>query len=212
MRRLLIVLAWIAGCVVVITFGTYLFIRIQTHQFIYSSIAAIPHREVAIVLGAAILKDDDLSPVLKDRADSALALYKAGKVDKILVTGNNDSTSYNEVNPVRTYLLKNGIPADVIYLDHAGFDTYSSMYRAKAIFQVQSAIIVTQGFHVPRAVFIARSMGIPAYGFDADNGHYLFKNYIRESFANVKAVIDLMYGRQPKYLGTTVPLSGNGNE
>jgi SanA protein len=205
------ILAWAIGAFILVMLGVYFYIKTYTDPYIYSDVMTIPHSQTAIILGAAILKDDGLSPVLKDRADSAIFLYKTGTIEKILVTGNNDSLSYNEVDPVRTYLMKNGIPANAIFLDHAGFDTYSSMYRAKAIFQVQSAIIVSQSFHLPRSVFIARSLGISAYGFNADHGHYLFKNYVRESFANVKAVLDLIFNRQPKYLGTTVPISGTGN-
>jgi len=212
LKRIAIILAWIFGVLILAMLGTYLYVRICSHPYIYSDINSVPTAQTAVILGAAILKDDDLSPVLKDRADSAILLYKADKVQKILVTGNNDSLSYNEVDPVRTYLIKNGIPQDNIFLDHAGFDTYSSMYRAKAIFQVSSVIIASQSFHLPRAVFIARSLGITAYGFNADNGHYLFKNYIRESFANVKAVLDIITHRQPKYLGNAVPITGTGNQ
>ncbi|MCR4306378.1 MAG: YdcF family protein, partial [Candidatus Yonathbacteria bacterium] len=97
-----------------------------------------------------------------------------------------------------------------IFLDHAGFDTYSTMYRARDIFGVTSVLIATQSFHLPRAVFIARRLGIVAYGVNADVGHMLFRNYVREALANEKAVLNLIFHRKPKYLGDTIPIMGDG--
>ncbi|MCF7843354.1 YdcF family protein [Candidatus Gracilibacteria bacterium] len=122
------------------------------------------------------------------------------------------STQDTRVNPARDYLLTQGVRDADIFLDHAGFDTYSSMYRAHEIFRVESAIIVTQSFHLPRSVFIARRLGINAYGTPADQNPYGFKNNIREVFANVKAYLDILYGRIPKYLGEEIPITGNGYE
>ena len=140
----------------------------------------------------------------------AIAVYQKGLVDKILVTGDNSSVDHNEVNPMRNYLIKNGIPEQDIFVDHAGFDTYSSMYRARDIFQVESMIVVSQAFHLPRAVYIARSLGLTAYGIVADRGHYLFSNNIREIFGDVKALGNLLFDRQPKYLGAVIPITGDG--
>ena len=171
----------------------------------------VPKAQMAMILGAAILKSGDLSPVLEDRASKAIELYRAGKVKKILVTGSNATTDYNEVNPVRDYLLENKIPAGDIFLDHAGFDTYSSMYRARDVFLADSMIVVSQSFHLPRAIFIARALGVEAYGMSADSGNYLAWNYVREVFADVKAVFNIVLEREPKYLGKTVPITGVGN-
>ena len=165
-----------------------------------------------MILGAAILKNGDLSPVLKDRADAAISLYQAHKVVKILVTGNDASADYNEVTPVRKYLIKNDVPSQAIFLDHAGFDTYSSMYRARDVFEVKSMIIVSQSFHLPRALFIARQLGIEAYGLNADNGNYSIYNYFREIPADVKAYFNLILNRQPKFLGVTIPITGTGED
>lgn len=186
---------------------SFLLINLETESHIYNDLALVPHTSVALIPGAAILLDGSLSPVLKDRVDAALRLYQAGKADNILVSGDNGTTTYNEVNPVRSYLVESGVPFEHIYLDHAGFDTYSSMYRAKEIFRVGSTTIVTQSFHLPRAVYLARHVGIIAYGYNADDGHYLRKNYIREWFADVKTLFDLLREREPKYLGDTIPIS-----
>jgi SanA protein len=195
-----------------IVFVCYSVIRLASRSYIFSDVALLPQSQVAVILGAAILKSGDLSPVLRHRADMAIQIYAAGKVDKILVTGNNSTLEYNEVNPVRKYLIKNNIPEEDIFLDHAGFDTYSSMYRARDIFLAESMIVVSQGFHLPRAVYIARSLGTETYGMKADNGTYLFKNDIRELGADVKAVFNVLFHRTPKYLGEAIPLSGDGQE
>ncbi|MDQ3244967.1 MAG: YdcF family protein [bacterium] len=189
-----------------------IFIKIKSHSFIYTTAEKIPHMLVAIIPGAYVTKNGTLSPVLEDRVNSAIKLYNTQKVDKILVTGDNSTLIYNEVNPVRNYLLNKGVLDQDIFLDHAGFDTYSSMYRAKNIFLIDSAIIVTQSFHLPRAVFTARVLGINALGYDADHGTYLFKNNIREYFANVKAVLNLISKRKPKYLGDEIPINGDGRD
>ena len=179
--------------------------------FVYDSIEKVPHAQVAIVLGASVMNGKP-SPILADRANAAIALYNAGKVGKILVTGDNGALSHDEVSPVRKYLLDAGIPSQDIFLDHAGFDTYSSMYRAVAVFEAQSAIIVTQDFHLPRALWIARHLGLTAYGITAAGGTNSAYNYVREIPASFKALFEVWTRREPKYLGQTFPLSGSGEE
>lgn len=181
-------------------------VHFSSASHIYENIEEAEVVETAIVLGAAIYSDGDLSPIYKDRVDTAFELYQAGKVSKILASGDNSTVEHNEVNPVRNYLLARGIPDADIYLDHAGFDTYSTMYRARDIFEVSSVIIVTQSFHLPRAVFIARALGIDAYGVPADDGSLKISNYIREIFANEKAILNIVLQRKPKYLGDTIPI------
>ncbi len=187
-------------------------IYLGSRHYIYNDVQQAPGADVVIVPGAAVLGNAVPAPIFRDRADAAIALYKAGKVTKILVSGDNSAVSHNEVNPARRYLIGKGIPDQDIFLDHAGFDTYSSMYRARAIFGVSSAIITTQSFHLPRAVFIARRLGIEAYGLNADVGHILLRNYLREVLANEKALLDLVLHRKPKYLGETIPIMGDGRE
>lgn len=209
-KRYLIFLVKSALAVLVFIFITNLFINFSTKLYIYKNTEDIPEAQVALIPGAAILKNSQISSIFKDRVNTAIELYKAKKVSKILVSGDNSTISHNEVNPVRIYLLEKGIPDEDIFLDHAGFDTYSTMYRARDIFQVSSIIISTQSFHLPRAVFIARALGIKAYGISADEGHILFKNYIREVFANEKAVLNLILHSKPKFLGDVIPITGDG--
>ncbi len=178
--------------------------------YILSSRDNAPHVEAAIILGAAVTQAGLPSPVLQDRILMAVDLYKQGSVSKILVSGSNPTVEYNEVNPVRKVLVDKGIPPEDIFLDHAGFDTFSSMYRAKEVFKVDSAIIVTQSFHLPRALYLARNVGLVAYGIPADRSTYTVKNYIRELFSRPKAFIDIVVKRMPKYVGPSIPISGNG--
>jgi len=109
-------------------------IHFQSRSYIYTDAALVPKSQTALILGASTLPNGDLSDVLKHRVDTGIVLYKLGKVEKILMSGDNGTTTYNEVNPVREYLLAHGVSDQDIFLDHAGFDTYSSMYRARDIF------------------------------------------------------------------------------
>lgn len=170
----------------------------------YGTISGAPARTVVIVPGAAVLRSGALSAVFLDRANAAAVLYQAGKAQKILVSGDNSTLEHNEVDPARKYLVSRGIPEADIYLDHAGFDTYSTMYRAHEIFGVTSAIIATQTFHLPRALFIARAVGIDAVGYRADNVHLLVRNEVRESLARLKALWDVGIHRIPKFLGDKI--------
>jgi len=181
-------------------------IYISSKPFIFNDVSDVPMARVALVPGAAVSEDGTLSPIFIDRVDLAIALYRDNKVTKILVSGDNSTVDYNEVNPARLYLLSEGVSEVDIYLDHAGFDTYSSMYRARDIFKVSSMLITTQSFHLPRAVFIARHLGIDAHGVNADKGHILFRNTLRELLANEKAFFELVFRTQPKFLGDEIPI------
>ncbi len=181
-----------------------------TKPYIKEEMADLDHAQAVLIPGAAVFSDGKLSPVFEARANGAADLYKKGIVSKILVSGDNSTVYHNEVNPVRNYLLQKGIPDEDIFLDHAGFDTYSTMYRARKIFQVNSVIISTQSFHLPRSVFLARSQGMRVEGYRADTEQPHFENYIREIFANEKAFINVLFQRQPKYLGETIPITADG--
>ena len=182
--------------------------RFAVSSDIYHNADDVPSAEVAIVPGASVYLGEP-SPVLAARADAAIALYMKHKVSKILVTGDNGALNHDEVTPVRKYLLDAGVKPEDIFLDHAGFDTYSSMYRAVAVFRASSAIVVTQDFHLPRALFIAHALGLQAYGFLAQGEGNAY-DYVREIPASDKALVDLLVHRNPKYLGQPYPLTGDG--
>lgn len=204
---ILFTLGVVAGAIV----ATPIYMDSATEPHIFDTVAEAPTSTVAIVLGASVVRGEP-SPILQERAEVALNLYKAGKVGKILVTGDDSVPGFDEVSPVRRYLESEGVEAEDIFLDHAGFDTYSSMYRARDVFAVKDAIIVTQAFHLPRAVFIARALGLDASGVVADQRGNATYNYLREVPASVKAALDLMFTRVPKYLGEQYPIVGSGIE
>jgi SanA protein len=160
----------------------------------YSSVDDVPQSRVAVVLGASVVRGEP-SPTLAKRADAAVELFNAGKVEFILITGDNGSNDYDEVTPVQNYMVEKGVPEDKIFLDSAGFDTYSSMYRAINTFAADTLTVVTQDFHLPRALFIAQSLGAEAYGLKAEGEESSIQNYLREIPASNKAVIDLISGR-----------------
>jgi SanA protein len=208
MRREIVLLCIIALVVLLTGVVVPLIIRSAVSSDIYAFAGDVPVTEVAIVPGASVYEGAP-SPVLAARADAAIELYVKGKVSKILVTGDNGALNHDEVTPVRRYLLDAGVRPQDIFLDHAGFDTYSSMYRAVAVFHATSATIVTQDFHLPRALYIAHALGLTAYGFLAQ-GSGNFTGYVREIPASDKALLDLFLRREPKYLGQPYPLSGDG--
>lgn len=166
--------------------------------------------QVGIVLGAKVYPDGGLSGMTKDRTDRAIQLYESGKVERLLVSGDHGTKGYDEVNSMKDYLLKAGVPAEDIFLDHAGFDTYDSIYRARDIFEVQSAVIITQEFHLPRALFIANSLKLEAVGVPADIQNYghMERVLLREKLAVVKAWGNVMLGSAPQFLGEKIPITG----
>lgn len=171
-----------------------------------------PHAQVALVLGAKVNADGTPSDIYRDRIDVAIDLYNKGKVEKIVVSGDHGQKEYDEVDTAKAYILARGVPGDDIFLDHAGFDTYDSVYRLQYIFQAQSAVIVTQDYHLPRALFIARGLGVNAVGASADLHTYGGEEYreLREILADAKARLDVTLQAKPKYLGAVIPLSGSG--
>ncbi|MBK7053456.1 MAG: YdcF family protein [Leptospiraceae bacterium] len=168
---------------------------------------------VAIVLGAAVYGNKP-SPVLSDRLKSALILYKKRKVKKILLSGDNGTRSYNELKPMLNYMLKNKVKKEDIFVDNSGFRTLDTLLRAKYIFQIKDAIIVTQRFHQPRAAFIAEKIGIKVSCFESDTGEYKddTKNRFREFFARNLAWFDLNLMSDVSYTGKPYPISGDGTE
>jgi len=171
--------------------------RAAVSHYTYTSVADVPRSDIALVLGASVVRGMP-SPVLAERAEAAIALYRAGKVRKILVTGDSSASSYDEVTPVRKYLLNAEIPSSDILLDHAGFDTYSSLYRAREVFLVRSVIVVTQDFHLPRALWIGKHLGLTVHGLTAEGGERSVHNSLREIPASLKALTDILMHREPR--------------
>lgn len=174
---------------------------------------AAPHADAILVLGARVFPDGGVSTMLGDRLDVGLKLYQAGKSNRILVSGDHGRTHYDEVNTMKSYLKERGVPGDQIFMDHAGFSTYESMYRARDIFQVHKVIIVTQRYHLLRAVYSARRMGLEAYGVASDLQRYrgIERFELREILARNKDFLWVNLWRpKPTYLGDVIPVWGSG--
>lgn len=169
--------------------------------------------DCALVLGAGVKDDGSPSDVLRDRLDVALSLYRHGRVERLLVSGDHGNQVYDEPNAMRRYLEAHGVPRAAIFMDHAGLDTYSSVWRAKNVFGVERVIVVTQDFHLPRALFVARSLGMAAEGASADRRRYrgIAWLHVRETISRTKAVLDVAVARRPHHEGPRIDLRGNGD-
>lgn len=174
----------------------------------------IKEHQVAIVLGARVFSDNKISDVYADRLQEAVNIYKNNKVSKILVSGDHGQTDYDEVNAGKNYLLDAGVTPDDIFLDHAGFDTYDSVYRAKNIFGINNALIITQRFHLPRALYLGNELNLDVLGCSADLHSYQSINKMkrREILARVKAWADIAFNASPKYQGDTFDINGDGRQ
>lgn len=182
----------------------------QYGQLIYSA-ADVPEERVALVLGARVYANGRLSGMLRDRVETAVALYQAGKVDKLLMSGDNSSLNYNEPDAMAAHAVALGVPPEDIQPDYAGRRTYDSCYRARAIFGVESAVIVTQAFHLPRALFLCNQLGVRSVGVAADQSRYdprsLAWSESREVPATFFALLDVIRRAEPAVLGDPIPLS-----
>jgi SanA protein len=173
------------------------------------SVSAVPHAEVAIVPGALVEPDGDMSAMLAARVEQASRLWHAGKVEKVLVSGDHGTWRYDEPDTMRKALVRDGVAPEDVFEDHAGFDTWATMVRARSIFGVRQAVVVTQGFHMPRALFLADEAGIDATGLTADQqgwGAQGRKSEVREVLSRVKAVVDVGLDT-PALAGPKIPIA-----
>lgn len=166
-----------------------------------------------LVLGAGVREDGSPSYMLKDRLDKSIELHNAGIADKILMSGDHRSDEYDEVNTMKAYAIAAGVPSEDIFMDHAGLSTYESIYRVKDIFCAKKIIIVTQEYHMYRALYIAESLGLEAYGVAAENIKYSGQIYreMRELLARAKDWMYTILLPEPTFLGDTISLEGNGD-
>ncbi|MEU9557335.1 SanA/YdcF family protein [Streptomyces fumanus] len=200
-RRL--VWAVMAGCVLALLPGAWL--RVTTEDGLRSP-ADVPRTDVAVVFGAG-LWDGEPSPYLARRLDAAAGLYRAGRVKVLLVTGDNSRADYDEPDAMRAYLVRHGVPDARIVSDYAGFDTWDSCVRAKKVFGVDRAVLISQGFHIRRAVALCRAAGVTSYGVGVADRHDLTWYYgaVREVFAAGKAALDVLVEPDPRFLGPREP-------
>ncbi|MFD2683827.1 vancomycin high temperature exclusion protein [Streptomyces phyllanthi] len=170
------------------------------------TVGSVPRTEVAVVFGAG-LWDGEPSPYLAHRLDAAAELYREGRIEVVLVTGDNSRKDYDEPDAMRAYLTARGVPDGRVVSDYAGFDTWDSCVRAKKIFGVDRAVLISQGFHIRRAVALCEEAGVSSYGVGVDAVHDVTWYYggVREIFAAGKAAVDAVFEPDPRFLGAREP-------
>jgi vancomycin permeability regulator SanA len=203
--RLAIGLLILTSAIVPLALNYY--VRLVTSNYLRTDVAKVSAEPIAIVFGAGVWEDGTPTPMLADRVQAAVDLYKAGRAAKLLMTGDNSSADYNEVKAMQEYAEAQGVPTNNIILDYAGFSTYESCYRAKEIFGITQAVLVTQNFHLARAVYTCRQLGVEAIGLGTPDWgkfrhHTMIRYSVREFFAVLKALWEVRVTRpKPTFLG-----------
>jgi len=214
MKKVIIFVAIIIVVIGLIVLGINFHVKASTKNQIiengdYSNLKDI---DCIIILGAGIWGDSP-SPMLQDRLLQGIELYKSNVSSKIIMSGDHGREEYDEVNVMKKYAIDHGVPSEDIFMDHAGFSSYESIYRAKEIFGAKRIVIVTQKYHLYRALHIANSLGLEAYGVGADPRQYVGAMYreIREILARNKDFVKCLFKPEPTYLGESIPVSGSGD-
>lgn len=209
--KILIVIAIIS--IILVLFINFYVVGMANKRMIkdnnYSSLKNV---DCILILGAGIWGDKP-SPMLQDRLDEGVKLYKEGIASKIIMSGDHGREEYDEVNIMKEYAIEQGVPSEDIFMDHAGFSTYESIYRAKEIFDADNIVIVTQEYHLYRALYIADKLNINAYGVNSDPRKYSGQTFreLREILARNKDFINCIIKPEPTYLGESIPVSGDGD-
>ena len=190
-------------------------VKLSTAGQIISSEDAAKLEDVdcILVLGCFVKDDGRPSDMLHDRLTRSVELYNLNAAPKLLMSGDHGREEYDEVAAMKQFAIDEGIPSEDVFMDHAGFSTYESIYRAKAIFQADKILIVTQEYHLYRALYIANQLGVEAYGVSSDYHTYVgqFMRDFREMLARVKDCATCIFKPEPTYLGDTIPIFGDGN-
>ncbi|QUH26037.1 SanA/YdcF family protein [Serpentinicella alkaliphila] len=210
---------------IIILFSTFLlviasvliinsYVKLSTESKIYTLEEAIAlDVDCILVLGAGVWEGGRPSYMLEDRLLMGIELYKSGASERLLMSGDNGRIDYDEVNVMKQFAINHGIDSEHIFMDHAGFSTYESMYRARDIFEAKRIIIVTQEYHLYRAIYIAEKLGLEAYGVASNRRSYMGQEVrdFREILARTKDFLKVVIKPKPTYLGESIPVSGNGN-
>jgi len=169
--------------------------------------------DAILVLGARVHDDGKPSGILEDRLITGIAAYECGASGRLLMSGDHGTEEYDEVNAMKSYALQQGVPSEVVFMDHAGFSTYESLYRARDVFAVKTVVIVTQRYHLYRALYVAEKLGLTAYGVTSDLGTYagMPRFEAREILARCKDFFYTIFMPLPTYLGAQIPISGDGD-
>lgn len=214
MKKVMTYISIILIIMILIVLTINLYVKQSTKKQIienndYSGLKGI---DCIIILGAGIWGDKP-SPMLEDRLLEGISLYENNVSSKIIMSGDHGKEDYDEVNIMKNFAIEKGVPSENIFMDHAGFSSYESIYRAKEIFKAKKVVIVTQKYHLYRALYIANKLGLDAYGVGADPRQYVGAMYreLREILARNKDFVKCIFKPEPTYLGDTIPVSGNGD-
>ena len=195
--------------------GINAFVKDSTKEQILTpqQAAALTDVDCILVLGCLVKSDGVPSDMLHDRLQRGVELYDLGAAPKILMTGDHGRDGYDEVDAMKRFAVEAGVPSENVFMDHAGFSTYESMYRARDIFKAKKILIVTQEYHLYRAIYIAESLGLEAYGVAADYRSYSsqLSRDVREMLARVKDFGTSLFQPKPTFLGEAIPIWGDGN-
>ncbi|NLK21326.1 MAG: DUF218 domain-containing protein [Epulopiscium sp.] len=199
---------------IVTVFGINNYVQVSVKDKIIPSVEDIDFKaDCILILGAGIWNNSTPSHMLEDRLLQGIELYDMGASDRLLMSGDHGRKEYDEVNVMKKFAIDLGVPSEHIFMDHAGFSTYESIYRARDIFKAEKIFIVTQEYHLYRALYVAKSLGLEAYGVPSDPRQYIGQDYrnAREVLARVKDFTYGIFKPKPKYIGEVIPVSGDGN-
>lgn len=201
------------GVVMILLINSHVKAAGKDHILSVEQAAELEDVDCIIVLGCQVRDDGSLSHMLRDRLICGMEVYKAGAAPKLLMSGDHGRVDYNEVGAMKRYATQNGVPSEDVFMDHAGFSTYESVYRAKEVFEADKIIIVTQKYHLYRALYIAKQLGVDAYGVSADLNTYVGQTMrdFREVLARCKDFAMCIFKPEPAYMGDAIPVSGNGD-
>lgn len=206
-KRLLLFTLVTSGIILLFSWRCYAIVADSASGKMYSSTDTIPERDVGLVLGTSkYMRNGYFNPYFTYRLDAAVKLFEAGKVHHLIVSGDNSTKNYDEPTDMMNYLIDNGIPANCITRDYAGFRTFDSMVRAMKVFGQQKITVISQRFHNERALFICNHIGLDAIAFNARDPYRGSGSRLREYLARTKAVLDVYLGKQPKFLGEQIAI------
>lgn len=214
LKKKIIIIMWVLIFCLVIILGLNTYVCVTAKNNMYESAEYKNEKSDCIMVLGCGVRGSEPSPMLKDRLDTAIELYKSGAAEKILMSGDHGGEFYNEVGVMKIYAIKNGVPAEDIFMDHAGFSTYESLYRAKELFGINNLLAVTQRYHLYRTVYLGEVLGINISGVSTENYNYggMFHREVREILARDKDFFTAIFTPTPKMqLGEKININGNGN-
>lgn len=214
-KKLLLICLAVAAVLALSVLALDLYVRLTAKEFFLTAqeAAELEETDCILVLGCGVRPDGTPSLMLQDRLNMGVRLYELQAAPKLLMSGDHSQVHYDEVNAMKDWAVEAGIPSEDVFMDHAGFSTYESMYRAREVFHAQRVIIVSQKYHLYRAVYDARQLGLDAWGVPAEDIAYYGQAYrgAREVLARCKDVVYCLFRPLPTFLGDPIPVSGDGN-